>query len=383
MTPPPPLPTDPTEIFSPDHAISPPNDLGTLITASINPPHSRILSSTTCTIRLLHIPPSLSIDLQASILSLPNLPCLPRHLGVWAFREQVWIVSNPPIHTPLPLLLSGASAPQIERVLSCVAQHALRGLQMLHDARASHGYVRANGMLVLQNGEVMLSDAGVYEIANVPLSDRLCFPGRKTWALPRGGGGNMELHEVDVWDLGVALVEIAEGGAAVARMRQAGRRTPRLVGKARWTKTFHSFVATLFAAAGGGGSCLPTARELLQHEFVKKADMDADGWWEETGREIGVSVDGRQYQRDVIGELYAENLVSVRVPLLCIDDVSTDFFSWQAWKGGNDARPTVEWSFVNMLRQCKGMPLTKDCEQNNSLHCIIDKLDTFLDTACI
>lgn len=88
-----------------------------------------------------------------------------------------------------------------------------------------------------------------------------------------------------------------------------------------------------------------------------------------------------QFMNDTISSLFRQNSAVVRAPLINIDDISTDQFTFDHWQGSDSSRPTAELSILRMVQTAQERPLPSDIEENKVLSHTIRTLETFLDTA--
>jgi len=79
--------------------------------------------------------------------------------------------------------------------------------------------------------------------------------------------------------------------------------------------------------------------------------------------------------------LFRQNNAAVLVPLISIDDICTDQFSYEQWKSNSQMRPTAEMSLFRVLKTCREHPLRRDAEENKNVFRTIAALETYLETA--
>jgi len=166
--------------------------------------------------------------------------------------------------------------PQIANITSSV----LKGLSYLHGHHRIHRDIKTDNILLNEAGEVKLADFGFAIQLTAEKDKRKTVIGTPYWMAPEIIQNQAYGKEVDIWSLGIMIMEMAEGEPPYIKYSQAKalflistQGAPPLKKPKNWSNDFKHFVAL----------CLnkePTKRlsaiELLQHPFISVACTQAE-----------------------------------------------------------------------------------------------------------
>jgi len=215
------------------------------------------------------------IQREVHLLQECNHPNVVRYLGSLRAKEALWIIMEFCGAGSTSDLMHASEAPLDEQLITYICAETLKGLAYLHAIGKVHRDVKCGNILMTNSGEVKLADFGVAARLTATMSKRNTFIGTPHWMAPEVIQESRYDGKVDVWSLGISLIEMAEQFPprwAVHPMRVifmiSRDPPPHLSDKDKWTLPMHDFIA----------QCLqkdpkrrPTARQLLQHKFIINA----------------------------------------------------------------------------------------------------------------
>ena len=141
-----------------------------------------------------------------------------------------------------------------------------------------HRDIKCSNILLTVSGQVKLADFGVSAQLTRTMSKRNTFIGTPHWMAPEVIQESRYDGKVDVWALGISVMEMAEFQPprhAIHPMRvifMISREPPPQLAQAEaWSSAMHSFVA---ACLQKNARQRPSAAQLLNHSFVKQASAE-------------------------------------------------------------------------------------------------------------
>lgn len=210
------------------------------------------------------------IQQEMRILAQCDSPFVTKYFGSFVQGFKLWIIME---------YLGGGSAQDIikmepfsERDIAVIMRELLKGLLYIHNERKVHRDIKAANILLSQQGDVKLADFGVAgQLSTIGKAET--FVGTPYWMAPEIIKGQQYDTKADIWSLGITAIELAKGEPPYADLdprkvifQIPKKNPPQLSGN--FSLGFKDFVK----------DCLnkdpkdrPTARELLNYAFIKRA----------------------------------------------------------------------------------------------------------------
>ena len=213
-------------------------------------------------------------SVQREILMLRECdhPNIVKYYGSWRASDALWIAMEYCAGGSVSDIMVALDAPLDEAVISYICRETLSGLVYLHSQGRVHRDIKCGNILLTESGSVKLADFGVAAQLTSTLSKRNTFIGTPHWMAPEVIQASQYDGKVDVWALGISLIEMAE--RYPPRWRVNPNRVifmvvrdpaPRLADKERWSLAFQDFVSQCLNKEPRSR---PTTRFLQQHKFV-------------------------------------------------------------------------------------------------------------------
>merc|ERR1711953_1487111 len=187
-------------------------------------------------------------------------------------EDELWVV--------MEYLEGGALTDIVTNVLmsedqiSTVSMMCLKALTYLHSQGVIHRDIKSDSILLSADGRVKLSDFGFCAQVSPEVPKRKSLVGTPYWMSPEVISRIPYGTEVDIWSLGIMMVEMLDGEppyfdepplTAMRMIRDISG--PDLQYKAK-SEPLRSFLHLLLTR---DSVRRPTALELLQHPFIKKS----------------------------------------------------------------------------------------------------------------
>lgn len=162
-----------------------------------------------------------------------------------------------------------------EQQIAFIVREVLSALAVIHDSQKIHRDIKSDNILVSLEGEVKLADFGYTAQLSNKNEKRKTVCGTPYWMAPELIQGYEYGCEVDIWSLGIMCIEMAEG--VPPYLDEQPMRALYLIvvngvkglsERDKWSAEFNDLVDKCLQV---DPAKRPTAHQLLNHPFLKKA----------------------------------------------------------------------------------------------------------------
>jgi len=167
-----------------------------------------------------------------------------------------------------------------ENHIAWVCKETLKGLKYIHSLHTIHRDIKSDNMLLSSKGDVKIADFGYAAQLTQKKDRRNTIVGTPYWMAPELIRGQNYDTKVDLWSLGIMIMEMAEGEPPYmefpplrALFLITTKGIPDLKEPEKWTKEFRDFVSKTLEK---DPEKRPGAQELLKHPFLKCACTGED-----------------------------------------------------------------------------------------------------------
>jgi len=214
---------------------------------------------------------------EIGIMKTSNHPNIVKYFDSYLVNEQIWVVmefmGSGCLTEVLEQFENGLKMTETQIANVCLA--TLRGLSYIHSLHRIHRDIKSDNILLGSDGSVKLADFGYAAQLTQQKQKRNTIVGTPYWMAPELIRGQNYDQKVDLWSLGIMVMEMAEGEPPYmefpplrALFLITTKGIPDLKEPTKWSADMRDFV----------GRCLekepearPDSNEMLKHPFLKKA----------------------------------------------------------------------------------------------------------------
>lgn len=164
-----------------------------------------------------------------------------------------------------------------EQTIAALMHSALQGLLYLHRNKMIHRDIKADNLLLDDEGRAKIADFGVSAKTLNTFGCKNTFIGTPYWMSPEILHKNNYTSKTDLWSLGITAIELAEmepphvGIYPWLAMEKIKKNPPRgLSQPSQWSKEFNEFVSLCLTV---DPDRRPSAEQLLETPFAKKGAL--------------------------------------------------------------------------------------------------------------
>jgi len=218
-----------------------------------------------------------SLEQEVAIMKKCKCPYIVNFLGAWLKDDYIWIAMEFCGGGGVLDIMRALKISLTEEQICVVVRETLQALEYVHKQQLIHRDIKAGNILLNHKGQCKLADFGVSYILDSTMDKAKTILGTPYWMAPEVVKDDKYDSKADIWSLGITAIEMAAGkppyhnepGMNVL-LKLPERDPPTLPADVEddFSDDFKDFIA----------SCLvknynqrPSAAQLLQHQWVKKA----------------------------------------------------------------------------------------------------------------
>ncbi|XP_050313738.1 serine/threonine-protein kinase 10 isoform X2 [Anthonomus grandis grandis] len=191
--------------------------------------------------------------------------------------QQLWLLIEYCDGGALDSIMSELEKPLNEPQIAYVCQNMCKGLQFLHKSHVIHRDLKAGNVLLTMAGGVKIADFGVSAKNKSTLQKHDTFIGTPYWMAPEvvlceTFRDNPYDFKVDIWSLGITLIEFAqmeppnhEMSPMRVLLKIQKSDPPKLEQPSKWSSDFNDFIAKALIK---DPQKRPTCDDLVKHPFI-------------------------------------------------------------------------------------------------------------------
>ena len=187
------------------------------------------------------------------------------------YNEYLWVVAEL-MNDNLRDLLMAKFGMISEYLMAYICKEVLIGLKHLHSQFRIHRDIKSDNILLSTDGNVKLSNLGYTAQLTADQSRRTTVVGTFNWMAPELAAGSKYDRNIDIWSLGIVLLEMAEGEPPTLKENPmkalelfATGPPPSLQDKTKWSPELTTFTERYLIK---NPLERPSSEELLNDPFI-------------------------------------------------------------------------------------------------------------------
>jgi len=202
-------------------------------------------------------------------------PNIVKYFESYLIGESIWVVMEFMGGGCLTEILEQFDKLQLsETQIALISASTLRGLAYIHSLHRIHRDIKSDNLLISDQGEIKLADFGYAAQLTKQKDKRNTIVGTPYWMAPELIRGQNYDIKVDIWSLGIMVMEMAEGEPPYmefpplrALFLITTKGIPPLKDSHKWSADMRDFVSKCLEK---DPDARPDATQLLSHPFLRK-----------------------------------------------------------------------------------------------------------------
>jgi len=203
-------------------------------------------------------------------------PNIVQYIESYLVGENIWVIMEFMGSGCLTEVLEQFEHVQLtEPQIATISLATLRGLSYIHSLHRIHRDIKSDNLLIGSDGQIKLADFGYAAQLTQQKQKRNTIVGTPYWMAPELIRGQNYDQKVDMWSLGIMVMEMAEGEPPYmdfpplrALFLITTKGIPGLKEPHKWSSDMKDFLAKCLDKEA---ETRPDANELLKHPFLSKA----------------------------------------------------------------------------------------------------------------
>jgi len=227
-----------------------------------------------CAIKMTDIQELEQVKTEISMQTMSKHPNVVGYLETYQTSEHVWMVMEYIEGGPLTDLVDIGKVWK-EKHIAYVCREMLKALAFVHSQHRLHRDIKSDNVLVDLDGQIKLADFGFAVGLTTEKKKRQSVVGTPYWMSPELIRGLPYDAKVDIWSLGITLIEMCEGEPPLmdkpplrALLLITTQGTPKLQNPQRYSRELIHFMNRSMDMNPEKRS---SAAMLLMHPFIRKA----------------------------------------------------------------------------------------------------------------
>jgi len=213
---------------------------------------------------------------EIRIMKTSQHPNIVTYYNSYIVGEQLWVVMEYMGGGCLTEVLEQHEFVKLsEPQIALVCKETLKALIYIHEMHRIHRDIKSDNILISETGEVKIADFGYAAQLTQQQEKRNTVVGTPYWMAPELIRGHDYGTKVDIWSLGIMVIEMAEGEPPYmefpplrALFLITTKGIPDLKEPEKWSDEFKEFLKQCIVK---DPAQRPSGKQLLNHPFLKKA----------------------------------------------------------------------------------------------------------------
>jgi len=218
---------------------------------------------------------------EISIMKTSRHESIIEYIDSFAVDGQLWVVMEFMDGGCLTDILEEYESVQLtELQIAYICKQTLSGLEYIHSLSRIHRDIKSDNILLNTNGAIKIADFGYAAQLTSEKLKRTTIVGTPYWMAPELIRGQEYNFKVDIWSLGIMVMEMAEGEPPYmeypplrALFLITTKGIPALKNPESWSPEFRKFVALCLEIENDKRL---DASQLLKHPFLDKTAPPAE-----------------------------------------------------------------------------------------------------------